>query len=82
MKETSSLDGFLCLASYHSDNVETIIGDDWLPSENLASRASACFFFILAIPPIGQRLPESPDSKKGTLPKGLLKSCRLFMAAA
>ena len=65
-------EAFLCFASYHSDNVETIIADDGLPSENLASRAFFCFSFMcLAVPPFGERFPGTAKSQKGQRsPKG------------
>ena len=73
-------EAFLCFASYHSDNVETIIGDDGSPSENLALRASSCFLFMFggsAYRGAFSRNRQVP--KRPTLPEGLLlcKGCLL-----
>jgi hypothetical protein len=54
----SSHETFLCFASYHSDNVEIIRGEDLSPLENSALRASSCFSFMnLPIPPMGRHHP-------------------------
>ena len=46
MKSTSSFDGFLCLASYNSEMVETIKSVDIRASENLPLRTSFCLLFM------------------------------------
>ena len=71
MKSTSSFDGFLCLASYHSEMVETIKSVDIRASENLPLRTSFCLLFMFGGSPIGERFPETAKSQEGQRsPKG------------
>lgn len=72
MKSTSSFNGFLCLASYHSKMVKTIKSVDIRASENLPLRASFCLLFMFSgVPPFGERFPETAKFQEGQRsPKG------------
>lgn len=65
MKSTSSFNGFLCLASYHSKMVETIKSVDIRASENLPLRASFCLLFMFGgVRPLASVFPKPPSFKK------------------
>ncbi len=65
MKSTSSLEGLLCLASYHYEMVETIMSVDNSSSEKLPLRASFCFLFMFGGSAHWRAFPETAKSQEG-----------------
>lgn len=74
MKSTPSFDGFLCLASYHSEMVETIKSVDIRASENLPLRASFCLLFMFGGSALWRAFSRNRQvSRRKTLAKRLFQ---------